>query len=124
MEERKYKDDGDIGRAEEEKAEYEASGAAEAESEAQEKIAKPKEKLVLFVQGRVTGKLTQNQLDYYQDEYLREAEQLATKIHNTRVSDMREVILEHMLPPFVYWLQNKLYCDKLNEEENGSKQEP
>lgn len=71
---------------------------------------KKMEKIVKIVNARVGRKLTQKELEKYEDEYLQEAKRLMDKVTN-----FDPLVLDKILSPFEYWLRNKLECEAFNQ---------
>ena len=77
--------------------------------------------IAYIVTGRVTGKLTQEQLKEYEQRCLTYAEKLAETINHkfsVEKSPMKDAIFEKMLTPFVYWIKEELYIEQTNKKLN------
>lgn len=75
--------------------------------------------IVRIVNGRVTRKLTQEELEKHEKEYLLEAERLAEVVLKGYEEKPLHTLMEKMVSPFEQWLQNKVQCEYENKKEKN-----
>ena len=69
------------------------------------------------------AELTRKQIDEYEEKYLAETIRLSDKNFPLKVTDplsvQRNIIFEKMLPPFEYWLRDRLATEQANERKGA-----